>query len=54
VVRFSPAAVFPDGLLRVGVYATTFPDAVPEFACPNVPRVPRAPLPPAPGRSADL
>jgi hypothetical protein len=42
-VQYSPAIVHPDGLLRVLVFATTIPRALPDFSCPDAPKLETAP-----------
>lgn len=39
-VEFYIGAVFPDGLLRVGVIATPLTEALPTIMCPDAPRLP--------------
>jgi hypothetical protein len=48
-VQYTRGVVHADGLLRVAVFATTLPNAIPDLMCPNAPKLP--PLgAPAPGR----
>lgn len=42
-VHFTTGVVFPDGLQRVAVFATTVPGTLPDLLCPGA-----APFPPAP------
>jgi hypothetical protein len=51
-VQYTRGVVHRDGLLRVAVFATTLPNAIPEFACPVAPKLPAAPPPTQKRRAA--
>jgi hypothetical protein len=50
-VQYTRGVVHADGLLRVAVFATTLPNAIPELMCPEAPKLP-PPGAPAPEHGA--